>query len=197
MRVNSYYIPNRTLSSYIPGKTKEGKDSCLVRGFWGDITNSPFIGFGVELNTGDEHETFYAKQDIHHRFHAQHITEWNLSRYFTRLEKDELYELKFTEHKIPKNKKNQENENSENKEKINENNENNNNNEIQLKIFEKNIEKLNLSDNKNENPIEILQGFEYMDLKFIPLTGEIEQIFKKKKYNKNKNFLIFFNKKIF
>jgi dynein assembly factor 3 len=104
MRINSYYIPNRTLSSYIPGKTKQGKDSCLVRGFWGDITNSPFIGFGVELNNEEEHEIFYAKSDIHYKFHAQHITEWNLSRILTRLEKDELYKLKFTDHKIPKKK---------------------------------------------------------------------------------------------
>jgi dynein assembly factor 3 len=39
-------VPNRTLSSFVPGKTKKGRDSVLVRGFWGDIINSPYISFG-------------------------------------------------------------------------------------------------------------------------------------------------------
>lgn len=193
MRVNSYYIPNRTLSSYIPGKTKEGKDSCMVRGFWGDITCSPFIGFGVELNTGDEHETFYAKQDIHHKFHAQHITEWNLSRYFTRIEKDELYELKFTEHKIPKNKENNnakalddkennenENENDKDKELEKDDKDKIDINEINQKVNEIKIEN-DPKDKKEEKPVNVLTGFEYMDLKIVPMTGEVDQFFKKKK----------------
>lgn len=190
MRVNSYYIPNRTLSSYIPGQTKVGKDSCMVRGFWGDITNSPFIAFGVELNNGDEHETFYVKQDIHHKFHAQHITEWNLSRYLSRLEKDELYQLKFTEHKIPKKKQNEsENEENENKEdkddKENPNEKDDDEikekSETVVKIFERNLDNLKISEKSEEIPVELFQGFEYMDFKFIPLTGDINQIFKKKK----------------
>lgn len=131
MRINSYFIPNRTLSSYIPGRTKDGKDSCLVRGFWGDITNSPYIGFGVELNNQEEHDFFYAHQDIYYKFHSQHITEWNLARYLTRLEKDELYELKFTEHKKTPNA------NEDDKKEMS---------ESELKIEEENKEKQKLNE---------------------------------------------------
>lgn len=42
-------IPNRTLSSYVPGKAKKTKDNILVRGYWGDIIQSPYIPFGVEV----------------------------------------------------------------------------------------------------------------------------------------------------
>lgn len=245
MRINSYHIPNRTLSSYIPGVTKTGKDSCLVRGFWGDITNSPYIGFGVELNNEEEHEFFYAHQDIYYKYHSQHITEWNLARYLTRLEKDELYQLKFTDHKI-KNVESEENKERENKkeneiEKESENKENKNeekektilsteatldgsksnenkerdkyieeevdtsikkeedvkNIEIEkLKIDDKvnsnyenyegkNKEEKNSSANKfelnQENKDNVLMGFECFDLKVVLVTGEIDQIFKKKK----------------
>jgi hypothetical protein len=34
----------------IPGKKKVTRDSCLVKGFWGDILISPYIGFGVETD---------------------------------------------------------------------------------------------------------------------------------------------------
>ncbi len=43
-------VPNRTMSSFVNGKTKKGRDSCVVRGFWGDIVNSPLISFGQEIN---------------------------------------------------------------------------------------------------------------------------------------------------
>jgi dynein assembly factor 3, axonemal len=36
-RFSSYITPNRTMSSYLPGKKKESHESCLVRGYWGDI----------------------------------------------------------------------------------------------------------------------------------------------------------------
>ena len=217
MRINSYFIPNRTLSSYIPGRTKEGRDSCLVRGFWGDITNSPYIGFGVELNNQEEHDFFYAHQDIYYKFHSQHITEWNLARYLTRLEKDELYELKYTEHKkTPVSEENEKKEMSESeknkdKEKLNESilftedsqiDKNlDNKNEVEKPkdksdINDDNIhnEKLSISDKKEisnstkdkfdlneENKDKMLMGFEYFDLKVYLLSGEIDQLFKKKK----------------
>jgi len=224
MRINSYFIPNRTLSSYIPGKTKEKKDSCLVRGFWGDITNSPYIGFGVELNNQEEHDFFYSHQDIYYKYHSQHITEWNLARYFTRLEKDELYDLKFTEHKktpIPDKdvkiemSENDKKKDEENKEKLKQNesvlpteatvddkNSSNKNEKNQTEKNEKaendlnlNIKNLNIHEKKEEfvnstkekfelnreNNDKMLMGFEHFDLKVYLLTGEIDQLLKKKK----------------
>jgi len=185
MRINSYFIPNRTLSSYIPGRTKEGKDSCLVRGFWGDITNSPYIGFGVELNNEEEHDFFYAHQDVNYKFHSQQITEWNLARYLTRLEKDELYELKFTDHKktpIPENEKKTTDDNNDYKQK---NEEDANNVNIENLGIEGKKEVANSTKDKfeltEENGEKMLLGFEYFDLKVYLLSGEIDQLFKKKK----------------
>lgn len=50
---SSYVCPNRTMSSYIPGKNKKEYTSCMVRGFWGDIVVSPYIGFGIECDYED------------------------------------------------------------------------------------------------------------------------------------------------
>jgi len=51
-------IPNRTLNSYTEGKTKVGRDSIEVRGFWGDIINSPYIGYGNEVHKEPEASRF-------------------------------------------------------------------------------------------------------------------------------------------
>lgn len=42
-------IPNRTMGSFVEGKDKKSRDSVMVRGFWGDIINSPLISFGTEI----------------------------------------------------------------------------------------------------------------------------------------------------
>jgi dynein assembly factor 3 len=47
-------MANRTLSSYVPGKKKVTHESCLVRGYWGDIIISPYISFGVECDVEPE-----------------------------------------------------------------------------------------------------------------------------------------------
>ncbi len=63
-RSNDYTCPNKTMASYQEGKTKVGKDSCMVRGFWGDIINSPFLSFGLKLDTKEEEDHFYRHQDV-------------------------------------------------------------------------------------------------------------------------------------
>ena len=77
------------MSSYIPGKEKKSKDSCLVRGFWGDLANSPYIGFGVELENREEFEEYFHHSDIHLKFNSQDITRFNLMKFLFRLEKNE------------------------------------------------------------------------------------------------------------
>lgn len=44
----TYIVPNRTMASYIPGRTKSDRSSCMVRGYWGDVVVSPYIAMGVE-----------------------------------------------------------------------------------------------------------------------------------------------------
>lgn len=56
--------PNRTMSSFIPGKRKRSGDNILVRGFWGDIINSPYIPFGIEVSNVDDKEKFFRKLNM-------------------------------------------------------------------------------------------------------------------------------------
>jgi len=38
----------------------------MVRGYWGDIINSPFISFGLKLDSKEEEEHFYRHQDVNY-----------------------------------------------------------------------------------------------------------------------------------
>lgn len=63
-RLNKYSYPNKTLASYVEGKSKQSKGSCMVRGYWGDIVNSPFISYGVKLYLKEENDYFYRKNEL-------------------------------------------------------------------------------------------------------------------------------------
>ena len=93
MRINQYKFPNRTLACYIEGKKKEGKDSCMVRGFWGDIVNSPYLGYGLELETRDEITYFYANNKIDYLRDSQDVTEYNLVKFLLRMDHNEIYDF--------------------------------------------------------------------------------------------------------
>ena len=60
-RLASNTNPNRTMSSFIPGKKKKSGDSIMIRGFWGDIINSPFATFGYEVENEIDREKFFRK----------------------------------------------------------------------------------------------------------------------------------------
>ena len=60
-RLTTNTIPNRTMSSFIPGKKKKSGDSIMIRGFWGDIINSPFANFGFEVLNEADKEKFFRK----------------------------------------------------------------------------------------------------------------------------------------
>ncbi len=62
----------------------------MVRGYWGDITNSPYLAYGIELETKDEFDHFYKNDSVNYLFNSKHITEFNLLKYLFRLEKDEV-----------------------------------------------------------------------------------------------------------
>jgi hypothetical protein len=49
------------MSSFIPGKKKKTGDSIMIRGFWGDIINSPYVNFGYEVDNDDDKEKFFRK----------------------------------------------------------------------------------------------------------------------------------------
>ena len=93
MRVNQYKFPNRTLACYIEGKKKQGHDSCMVRGFWGDIVNSPYLSYGLELETRDEITYFYANNKIDYLRDSQDVTEYNLVKFLLRMDHNEQYDF--------------------------------------------------------------------------------------------------------
>jgi hypothetical protein len=37
------------MASFVYGKDKKSRDSIEVRGFWGDVLQSPYIPFGIEI----------------------------------------------------------------------------------------------------------------------------------------------------
>ena len=49
------------MSSFIPGKKKKSGDSIMVRGYWGDIINSPYAPFGYEVKDEVDREKFFRK----------------------------------------------------------------------------------------------------------------------------------------
>ncbi len=68
----TYSEPNRTLLSYAEGVMKRGKEKGIkkeVKGFWGDIINSPYLSFGVDSETPNKHaEGLY---DIYNKVRCQ------------------------------------------------------------------------------------------------------------------------------
>ena len=67
-RMATYNIPNKTLSSYAKGKKKRTGDSCLVRGYLGDIVISPFFAFGAEIDSIPEKDKFLEKGTMQFKY---------------------------------------------------------------------------------------------------------------------------------
>jgi len=84
-RYSTYVHPNRTLSSYIPGKKKDTKESCLVRGYWGDIVCSPYIAMGIECDYPQAIKLFQ-KANEKYIGHAVEVSEYNMRYFLERLQ---------------------------------------------------------------------------------------------------------------
>ena len=128
MRLNQYKFPNRTMANYIEGRSKKTTDSCMVRGFWADIVNSPYISYGLSLETRDEITYFYANNKIQYTRDSQDVTEYNLVKFLLRLDHDEKYDFMQREKQKEKEReerRKREEEEREKKEKEEEDNKNN------------------------------------------------------------------------
>ena len=204
MRINQYKFPNRTLACYIEGKKKEGHDSCMVRGFWGDIVNSPYLGYGLELETRDEVTYFYANNKIDYLRDSQDVTEYNLVKFLLRMDHNEVYD--FMKREKEKERQRQERIKKEEKEKekkedkgiILEKNDGvkemtekisklmneekkENNNDINDTTEESMIKATSNENNYDSN--ELIQAFREVKFKIFLVGGDIEKnIYKKKKF---------------
>jgi len=58
------------MSSYVEGKKKWTWDSCLVRGFWGDIINSPYIAIGYHVENEDDRKKFNKEYNMSRPYNA-------------------------------------------------------------------------------------------------------------------------------
>lgn len=89
-------IPNRTLGSFVEGRKKKGtRDSILVRGFWGDIINSPYIAFGNEVEDPDDNMRFYKQVNFQTIYTNADISEFNIQKIIYQAEELDEFDFKF------------------------------------------------------------------------------------------------------
>lgn len=67
----------------------------LVRGYWGDIVNSPYISFGEEVWEAREKEYFFKKVNFQSVYSNTEISSYNVTAYITKLEEMTKYEYPF------------------------------------------------------------------------------------------------------
>lgn len=94
-RLTTNTNPNRTMSSFIPGKKKKSGDSIMIRGFWGDIINSPYANFGFEVANEQDREKFFRKLNFQRIYMACDISAYNVQGYIHKLETLTDYQFPF------------------------------------------------------------------------------------------------------
>ena len=67
----------------------------MVRGFWGDIVNSPFLAFGNEVWDEPERTRFFRELNYQKVYSNSDISEYNVQQYIHKLEELERYEYPF------------------------------------------------------------------------------------------------------
>ena len=96
-RFSTYTEPNRSLASYAPGRRKEDKTSCMVRGYWGDIVVSPYVAIGVACDY-PQADLLFKKANMKYIGHSVEIAEYNMHYWLVMLEKGIEYEKVFRDY---------------------------------------------------------------------------------------------------
>jgi len=91
-RLGSYNMPNRTLASYTEARDRSKGTTVQVRGFWGDIVNSPYYAFSICTNSIDRPRLFKISGS-QYRHTETDIAEFNLQDYIGQLESGEELHL--------------------------------------------------------------------------------------------------------
>lgn len=68
----------------------------MVRGFWGDIMQSPYIPFGIELWKEPEATLFKKQINFQQVYSSRDFADFNLQNYITKLEDLQEYTFPFT-----------------------------------------------------------------------------------------------------
>lgn len=105
----TYSSPNRSMSSYNKGRTKNGRDWGMhkeIQGFWLDILVSPYIAFGVEIDFPSSSDSITNKAEQlfdvvnkgsgaeQHRHHTVDVAMYNLLSFMWEIETNQHYEMK-------------------------------------------------------------------------------------------------------
>jgi len=91
-RLASYNTCNRTLASYTEGKDRTKGTTIQVRGFWGDIINSPFYAFSTTTNKEDKPRLFKISGSQYRQTESD-IAEFNVTDYLQQLDSGEVLHL--------------------------------------------------------------------------------------------------------
>jgi len=101
-RLASYNTPNRTLASYLEAMGSAGT-TVQVRGFWGDIINTPYHTFGTTADPIDKARLFKTSSQ-QYKHNETDIAEFNVTALLSEMESGEPYHLpseKPEEHEYP------------------------------------------------------------------------------------------------
>jgi len=102
-RLASYSNPNRSLASYTEGVDNKKGTTVQVRGFWGDIINSPYHAFGTTADPEDRPRLFKISGSMY-RHHETDVAEFGLTALISELETGDRVHLppeKPEEHVFP------------------------------------------------------------------------------------------------
>ena len=186
-RLSEGVASNRTMSSYIEGKKKKSGDSCLVRGFWGDIINSPYIPLGIEVDNEEDRKKFDKEYNFQRPYNSADIAEYHIESYMTKLETLTDYVAPFEIIKQIEEGRHKDKKKEQSKvEEIEEVDEEQENDEAstqeETKTPNPEEDKVNTVTRDESKDRTLLEGFQRLNVKFHLLTGKISNLYQKSKY---------------
>lgn len=95
LRLSDNTKPNRTMASYVYGKDRKSKDNIEVRGFWGDILQSPYIPFGIEIWEEPEATKFMKEVNKQQVYSSSEFSMYNVHQYIKKIEDLEDFKYPF------------------------------------------------------------------------------------------------------
>merc|ERR1719305_1270327 len=84
-RLGTYGTPNRTMASYQEGKSRTKGTTIMVRGYWGDIVNPPYMAFGIDAE-GEDRARLFKRSNEQYRENSVSISLFNVIRYLQELD---------------------------------------------------------------------------------------------------------------
>lgn len=67
----------------------------MVRGFWGDIINSPYMSFGNEVDDPDDYMRFYKQVNFQNIYSNADVSEYNVQKIIFQMEELDEFEYRF------------------------------------------------------------------------------------------------------